>query len=48
MANFNLFVVNMLGAISSFLMAEPFIYFVGLAMLAFVVQIFKSLCHLSR
>lgn len=43
MANFNSFIVNSLSAVSSFLMTEPAIYFVGLALLACVGRLFHRL-----
>lgn len=43
MVQFNSFIVNSLSAISGFLMTEPAIYFVGLALLACVGRIFHRL-----
>ena len=44
MADFTEFISATLSSVSSFLMAEPMKYFVGLAILAFIVAIFNSVC----
>lgn len=44
MVDFVDFISAILSNLSIFLMAEPMKYFVGLAILAFIVAIFNSVC----
>lgn len=48
MANFNSFVVSSLTAVSGFLMSEPAVYFVGIALLACVGRVFHRLISGGR
>ncbi len=48
MSSFNSFIVQSLSAVSGFLMSEPAIYFVGLALLACVGRIFHRLINGGR
>lgn len=43
MSQFNAFVLQSLSAISGFLMSEPAVYFVGIALLACVGRLFHRL-----
>lgn len=43
MQDFVTFIGDMLSEVSTFLMSEPIIYFVGCALLLFVVRIFLTL-----
>lgn len=43
MSEFNSFIVSSLSAISGFLMSEPAVYFVGIALLACVASLFHRI-----